>query len=219
VTPFHILYVCVANICRSPMAESLTRQEIGERLGPATPAFVVSSAGTRGHAGAPMHHHGADVLRSVGVDPDGFVARVLTADLLRDADLVLTATATERDQAVALLPAALSRTFTLLEFARLLAGVPADPGDPTGGPTGGPIGDPAEDPAERARRTVAAARRMRGRIPYVDPSFDDLTDPARTPEGFRQCLLSVAPAVRTIVAAVSGEGRPVTAVPGTAECC
>jgi protein-tyrosine phosphatase len=210
VTPFHILHVCVANICRSPMAEWLTRQEIGERLGPAGAAFVVSSAGTRGHAGSPMHHHGAGVLRSVGVEPDGFVARVLTADLLRGADLVLTATTVERDQAVELLPAALNRTFTLLEFARLLAAVPADLAGPPAD-----LAAPSADPAERARRTVVLARRMRGRLPYVDPSVDDLADPVRTPDGFRRCLLSAAPAVATIIAALGGEGAPVSALGGT----
>ncbi|MDT5038103.1 MAG: low molecular weight protein-tyrosine phosphatase [Micromonosporaceae bacterium] len=209
-TPFHILHVCVANICRSPMAEWLTRQEIGERLGPAGAAFVVSSAGTRGHAGSPMHHHGAGVLRSVGVEPDGFVARVLTADLLRGADLVLTATTVERDQAVELLPAALNRTFTLLEFARLLAAVPADLAGPPAD-----LAAPSADPAERGRRTVVLARRMRGRLPYVDPSVDDLADPVRTPEGFRRCLLSAAPAVATIIAALGGEGAPVSALGGT----
>src|SRR5690349_5117447 len=127
---FHILHVCVANICRSPLAERLTRQELDRRLGAAASSFVVSSAGTRGHIGEPMHHHGAATLRSVGADPDGFVARRLNEDILRGADLVLAATAAERDKAVALLPAALRTTFTLLEFARLIDGLPAGATEP-----------------------------------------------------------------------------------------
>jgi protein-tyrosine phosphatase len=188
---FQIVYVCVANICRSPLAERLTRHELGGRAGAS--AFTVASAGTRGHTGEPMHRHGAAVLRSVGADPDGFVARRLSPDILRDADLVLTATATERDKAVALLPAALRTTFTLLEFARLLDGLPAGAIGATG------------DPAERAVAVVAGARGMRGRVPYRDPSFDEIADPVRTPEGFRDCLASVAPAVRTVVGALCSE--------------
>jgi protein-tyrosine phosphatase len=200
---FQILYVCVANICRSPMAERLTRLEIANRLGEAAP-FAVSSAGTRGHVGEPMHHHCAAVLRSVGAEPDGFVARRLSPDLLGGADVVLTATAAERDKAVALLPAALRTTFTLLEFARLLTGVPA-----------AAPGEQAEDPVERARALVARARSMRGRVQYLDPSFDDIADPVRTPEGFRECLVSVGPAVRTVVGALCAESAvPRARTPG-----
>jgi protein-tyrosine phosphatase len=204
---FHIAYVCVANICRSPVAERLTRHEIGGRLGTSSTAFAVHSAGTHGLAGQPMHPLGAAALRSVGADPDGFTARRLTPEILAGADLVLAATATERDRAVAMLPAALRTTFTLLEFARLLAGTPAG-GVPAGGVPGGSVPGgsvPGGDPVERARAVVVRARGMRGRVPYVAPPVDDVADPARTPEGFRACLASIAPAVHATVAALCGE--------------
>jgi protein-tyrosine phosphatase len=178
------------------MAERLTRHEFAARPGFAgRPGFVASSAGTRGLAGQPMHHHGADVLRSMGADPDGFVARRLTPEILAGADLVLAATAAERDRAVALLPAALRKAFTLLEFARLLPAVV--------------LPEPPADPVERARAVVAKARSMRGRVPYVDPAVDDVADPVRTPEGFRACAASIGPAVRVIVGALCGDaGEP-----------
>ena len=187
---FRILHVCVANICRSPIGERLTRHGLAARLGSAASSFHVASAGTRGLVGQPMHHHGADALRGLGVDADGFQARRLDPELLREADLVLTATATERDRAVAMVPAALRTTFTLLEFARLLGGttLPAFDGDPV----------------ERARTVVARARSMRGRVPYVDPALDDVADPRRTPEGFADCVAVMDPAVRTVVAALAG---------------
>lgn len=188
---FQIVHVCVANICRSPVAERLTRHGLDARLGPAATVFGVSSAGTRGLEGQPMHQHGAEALRGLGVDADGFVARRLTPEILRAADLVLTATAAERDKAVALLPAALRTTFTLLEFARLLAGSTLPPPD-------------AADPAERARVVVARARSMRGRVPYVDPALDDVADPVRTPVGFADCVAVVGPAVRAVVSALAG---------------
>jgi protein-tyrosine phosphatase len=201
---FHVLHVCVANICRSPLAERLTRREIAGR-----PGFAVHSAGTRGLTGQPMHQHGADLLRAVGADPDGFVARRLTPDLLAHADLVLTATAVERDRAVAMLPAALRTTFTLLEFARLLAGVRSAASGGVGGGVGaldltGGVESPA-DPVDRARALVTRARGMRGRVPYVDPAADDVADPVRTPEGFRACHATIGPAVSTIVSALCGE--------------
>jgi protein-tyrosine phosphatase len=198
---FQIVHVCVANICRSPVAERLTRHGLDTRLGPAAGAFPVHSAGTRGLEGQPMHQHGAEALRGMGVDPEGFLARRLTPEILRPADLVLTATAAERDKVVAMLPAALRTTFTLLEFARLLAGSTLPPAD-------------ADDPVERARVVVARARSMRGRVPYVDPALDDVADPVRTPAGFADCVAVVGPAVRTIVAAlVGGSGLPEPRVP------
>jgi protein-tyrosine phosphatase len=61
----HILFVCTGNICRSPSAE---------RLATAAGASA-SSAGTRAVIGHPMHPESARVLRDLGGDPDGFVAR------------------------------------------------------------------------------------------------------------------------------------------------
>jgi protein-tyrosine phosphatase len=198
---FQILYVCVGNICRSPMAERLTRFEIGARLGPYAQWFHVSSAGTRGLVGQEMHRYAADVLRGSGVDPGGFAARRLSREILHSADLVLVATAVERDQVVALYPRALRRTFTIREFARLASAVNPEP-DFVDWPASE---DPGYELADRARTVVAHALAMRGRLPYVDPDVDDIDDPVNgAPEAFYECGMAIATAVGTAVAALLG---------------
>ncbi|MDX6313919.1 MAG: low molecular weight protein-tyrosine phosphatase, partial [Streptomyces sp.] len=59
---FRILHVCTGNVCRSPMAERLTRHELTRRLGDGAAGILVESAGTWGHEGAPMEAHAAAVL-------------------------------------------------------------------------------------------------------------------------------------------------------------
>jgi len=113
--PFDVLVVCVGNLCRSPLAERLLRVRLAD-----APHVRVTSAGTRAVAGAAMDARAAAELDRLGGDPLGFEARQLTADLVSDADLVLTATRELRTQVVELAPAALKRTFTLRELAALL---------------------------------------------------------------------------------------------------
>jgi protein-tyrosine phosphatase len=98
--PFTLLHVCTANICRSPMAERLTRAGLVERLGRDADQFVVASAGTRGHAGAPMAPHAATTLASYGLDGGDFRGRAL------DADLVAAAAPVERARELVRLAAA-----------------------------------------------------------------------------------------------------------------
>jgi protein-tyrosine phosphatase len=108
-----VLFVCIGNVCRSPFGERLLAARLpGER-------FEVSSAGVGAMVGHAMSRYAAAELRSCGGDPTGFAARQLTPDLLEHADLVLTATRELRSRVLAEMPAALRRTFTVLEFAAL----------------------------------------------------------------------------------------------------
>ena len=109
-TPLRVLFVCTANICRSPFMELLARQQVGD-------ALAVSSAGTRGSTDHPMSEEMADRLRERGISPDGFRSRPLTGELVEEADLVLTAEAAHRAFALDEWPAAFRRIFTLGQFA------------------------------------------------------------------------------------------------------
>ena len=183
-----ILHVCVANQCRSPMAERFGRHQVA--VHPAARHLRITSAGVRAVDGHPMHPYAVAALDRLGVDHREFASRRATAEVLTAADLILTATAAERDTVVSLLPAALRTTFTLLEFARLAPAVPAP--------------DPGGDPAERARAVVAAALRLRGRLPYAGPDADDIPDPPRTPVAFERCAATIADASAAVVAALCG---------------
>jgi protein-tyrosine phosphatase len=211
---FEILYVCVGNICRSPMAERLTRYEIQARLGPYAGWFHVGSAGTHGLVGEEMHPYSAEVLRASGVDPSDFRARRLAPELLRPAQLILAATEVERDQVVRMFPRALRRTFTIKEFARLASATPPEPGlvDWPGS------AEPGHELTERARTVVARTLAMRGRLPYVDPRIDDINDPIQgTPDAFYECGMAIASAVGTAVAVLLGVDPPPSAHPSADE--
>lgn len=75
-----VLFVCLGNICRSPLAEGAFRAE-AERLGL---DVVVDSAGTGGwHAGDPPDRRSVAVARRNGVDISGQRARKVTKDDFR----------------------------------------------------------------------------------------------------------------------------------------
>jgi protein-tyrosine-phosphatase len=116
---FGILFVCTGNICRSPLAERLGRTHIDAALGEEASRIGLSSAGTHPDVGSPMHPLSATVLRDLGGDPEGFRARRLSEEDVRNADLVLTMTREHRSAVLALAPRAMARTFTLLEAADL----------------------------------------------------------------------------------------------------
>lgn len=71
-----VLFVCLGNICRSPLAEAAFRSEAG-RLGL---DVIVDSAGTGGwHAGEPPDRRAQAAARRGGVDISGYRARKVTA--------------------------------------------------------------------------------------------------------------------------------------------
>lgn len=113
--PFHVLAVCVGNVCRSPLAERLLALRLPD-------GFVVSSTGTRGMVGRPMTPEAESELVGLGGSADGFVARRLTETQIRDADLVLTATTDVRRTVLEEVPGAMRRTFTWRELAALVDG-------------------------------------------------------------------------------------------------
>jgi len=184
--PFSILHVCVGNICRSVLAERLTRLEAHSRFGRHANVVRVASAGTRARPGAPMHPLTAAALRALGADVDGSAARRLTPDLIAAADVILTATVAERDDVLSMMPAALDRTFTLREFARLSAQLP------TAGRS-----SPVEPGA-----VVSTALGLRWRVPAAAQDSDDVADPRRTRAAFQVCAGVIADAVRCTMSAL-----------------
>jgi protein-tyrosine phosphatase len=108
-----VLFVCIGNVCRSPVGERLLAARLPRER------FDVGSAGVGAMVGYAMSTYAAEELRSYGGDPAGFAARQLTSDIVESSDLVLTATREVRSQVLAEVPTALRRTFTILEFAEL----------------------------------------------------------------------------------------------------
>jgi protein-tyrosine phosphatase len=133
-------------------------------------------------------------LRSVGADERAFAARLLTEELVKNADLVLTLTRAQRSLTVDLCPPAVRRTFTLLEFTRLLEQV-----DPSALPDGAP--------SERLRTAIPLVVANRG-LGRASAKGDDVVDPFRlSDEVYAASFAEIAAAVKIIVATlVHGRG-------------
>ncbi|MDO1528136.1 low molecular weight protein-tyrosine-phosphatase [Fulvimonas sp. R45] len=78
-----ILTVCVGNICRSPTAEYLLRQQVSHR------GIEVGSAGLAAMNDYPMDETAARVMGEHGVDGSAHRARQVSPELLREFDLIL----------------------------------------------------------------------------------------------------------------------------------
>jgi len=83
----NVLFVCNANIVRSFMAERIFNEGL-ERL--SKTGVSASSAGLLNMNGAPADTTARRILAEHGIDDEGHVSRLLTEEILREADLVLT---------------------------------------------------------------------------------------------------------------------------------
>ena len=83
-----ILFVCLGNICRSPLAEGVFRSVLAERG--MEDDFVIDSAGMGDwHAGQAPDHRAIAVARTNGLDISGQQARAITEEDFERFDLVL----------------------------------------------------------------------------------------------------------------------------------
>lgn len=117
---FRVLVVCTGNICRSAQAEQLIRARVSEHFRELESVLVVESAGTGALVGSGMPDEAAALSVQHGGAPENHLARQLSAEQVRSADLVLAMAAEHRSAVVRLLPRASRNTFTLIEFAALL---------------------------------------------------------------------------------------------------
>ena len=84
----NVLFVCLGNICRSPMAEGIFR-DLVEKEG-LSDQISVDSAGTgQWHLGKPPHKGTIQLLHSKGIKSEGMNARQLIRDDLESFDYIV----------------------------------------------------------------------------------------------------------------------------------
>jgi len=192
-----ILTVCTGNICRSPMGEVLLRQALRD-LG-----VRVHSAGTQALVDHEMTDQAQQLAVHHGSDPTDAAAhraRLLTPAHLDESDLVLAMAREHRSHTVQLSPAALHRTFTVREFARLAATLSDD--DVRRG-----VSSAGSDPGDRLRALARLVAGQRGMAPAA-PDEDDVIDPYRRSQNTyelsaSQLVPAVAEVARVVRVAVS----------------
>ncbi len=82
----NILMICTANICRSPVAEAVLRDRLHKR---GLTDWVVSSAGTWAQIRGGASRNSVIVMQNEGLDISNHTARMVNAEYLQEADLVL----------------------------------------------------------------------------------------------------------------------------------
>ncbi len=167
--PIRVLFVCTANICRSPYLELRARQLLGPDSG-----VDVSSAGTRGFDDSAVSDTMEAEFARWGTETDAFRSRPATAELLDRADLVLTAEATHRTQLLELQPTAFRKILTVGQFVETARA----------------------DPSLRGRDLIEALERRRA---PATPAHDIADPYRRGPEAARVAAVTMEEMLEVVV--------------------
>ncbi len=83
-----VMFVCLGNICRSPMAEFVFRDMV-KKAGLSDKIYIASSATSRWEIGNPVHHGTKARLKKEGIDTSGKVAVQLTKNDFLEYDYLI----------------------------------------------------------------------------------------------------------------------------------
>ncbi|MBZ4665200.1 low molecular weight protein arginine phosphatase [Mahella sp.] len=111
-----ILFVCSGNTCRSPMAQAMAEAMFRE-ADSGLEAIKVMSAGVAAMDGQPASANAIEVMREMGMDISRHRSRELNAELVAQADLILTMTLQHKRHVLMMFPESYDKVFTLKEYA------------------------------------------------------------------------------------------------------
>ena len=83
---FKVWLVCTGNTCRSPMAEGIFKQLLQEKK---VQHFVIFSAGIAALEGFAATSQAIDTAKNFGIDISPHIAKKVTPERLKEADLIL----------------------------------------------------------------------------------------------------------------------------------
>lgn len=106
-----VLFVCTANICRSPMAMGLLRQKVGYM-----DDWRIESAGTWSISGEPPAWNTQLVLAQRGIDIRNHRSRPVNRDLLKEFRLILVMEAGHKEALRVEFPEVADRVYLLSEM-------------------------------------------------------------------------------------------------------
>ncbi|MDR1394539.1 MAG: hypothetical protein LBJ62_11410 [Bifidobacteriaceae bacterium] len=179
-SPLRILAVCRGNVSRSPAAEYLLRASLDQRF-----ALASAGIGARQVVGSGTDRWTAALLGKRGIDVSPHQARQLNGAIIGQAELILTMEQSQRSWVLAENPAAVKRTFTLVEFARLAVAV---------------RGQNPQSVSDMIRRAADSRAVYRP----VDEANDEIPDPhGRLIDDYRTAVSAIDQAVSVVVGELS----------------
>lgn len=101
----HILVVCHGNICRSPVAEAMLRQQMPDKQ--------VQSAGLTAMKGQGVEVTAAELAAAAGLNTNEHVARQLKQGMIQWSDLILVMSQGQRNEVGNIAPEAIGKTMLL----------------------------------------------------------------------------------------------------------
>ena len=136
--PKRILLVCTGNSCRSVMAHGLLQQRLKRMEGQLQEPIEVDSAGVFAIEGMSPTRETLTVLQQEGIDLSSHMARPVTQELIRQADLIFVMEPFHLEEILRRAPEAKDRAHLLKTYGLPDPSKVSDPGIPD------PIGKPLE---------------------------------------------------------------------------
>ncbi len=154
----------------------------------------IASAGTAALVGRPVDPGSAALLEEQGIGCNDFVARQLTAEMVRAADLVLTATREHRAEVSRTDPSGLKKAMALVDFSDLVSGMDTSDLKPS-------FMDPPD--ISPIALIVSGASRRRDQVAPSSDDEADIVDPfKRDDKVFQQMAREIEAVLPSVVSAL-----------------